>query len=61
MKAWVFQVLDLDDQPASLSIGVEGGYVTCRAPKWWKADPDTARKIQQAQAEAEALARGQRP
>lgn len=60
-RAWVFSVLDLDDKPADLSIGVEAGHVTCRGPKWWKADPDTARKIRFAQQEAETLARGQRP
>lgn len=58
-RAWVFQVLDVDDQPASLSYGVEGGHVTCRGPKWWKADPDTSEKIRAAQEEAETLARGQ--
>lgn len=61
MRAWVFSVLDVDDKEASLSIGVEAGNVTCRGPKWWKADPDTSAKIQAAQAEAERVARGQRP
>ena len=60
-RAWVFQVLDLENKPADLSIGVEAGHVTCRAPRWWKADPDTAARIRAAQEEAEALARGQRP
>lgn len=61
MRVWVFSVLDLDDQESALSIGVEGGYVTCRAPRWWKTDPDTAAKIRAAQEEAEQVARGQRP
>lgn len=58
-RAWVFSVLDLDDQEAALSFGVEGGFVTCRGPRWWKTDPDTAAKIRAAQEEAETLARGQ--
>lgn len=58
-RAWVFSVLDLDNQPADLSIGIEAGYVTCRGPKWWKTDPDTAARIRAAQEEAERLARGQ--
>jgi hypothetical protein len=61
MVRWVFQVLDLDNEPADLSIGVEAGHVTCRAPRWWKADPDTAARIREAQAEAETVARGQQP
>lgn len=58
-RAWVFSVLNVDDQEASLSFGVEGGFVTCRGPKWWKADPDTAARIRAAQEEAERMARGQ--
>ncbi len=60
-RSWVFSVLDLDDKEAALSFGVEGGYVTCRGPRWWKADPDTAARIRAAQAEAEQMARGPQP
>ncbi len=59
-RVWVFSVLDLEDKEASLAFGVEGGFVTCRGPRWWKTDPDTAAKIRVAQEEAEAVARGHR-
>lgn len=58
-RSWVFQVIDVDDQPASISFGIEGGYVTCRGPKWWKADPETSTRIRAAQEEAESLVRRQ--
>ena len=57
---WTFTVLDVDDQSASLFIRAEGGYVTCSAPRWWKADTGTSAKIRAAQEEAEDLARRQR-